>query len=101
MRLSTEQIDVIRHAARNAFGSDASVRLFGSRTDDSARGGDIDLYIETVLADANAVVRAETAFLAELYRLLGEQKIDLLVDYPARTLRPPIFDIARRTGVPL
>lgn len=47
MRLSQEQIKLISDTVRLAAGSDAAVYLFGSRLDDRAKGGDIDLFIET------------------------------------------------------
>lgn len=45
MRLTPEQIRSIKQVAAEVFGSDAHVYLFGSRVDDQARSGDIDLYI--------------------------------------------------------
>lgn len=41
MRLSTDQIQAIRHAANTAFGEGTAVWLFGSRVDDAKKGGDI------------------------------------------------------------
>ena len=73
--------------------------LFGSRADDSKRGGDIDLLIETDQTDINALTRAEITFLTQLQMKLGEQKIDVLLDYPSRKTRPPIFAIAKTTGI--
>ncbi len=46
MRLSEDQRKTIHHTARELFG-DCTVYLFGSRVDDAARGGDIDLLVET------------------------------------------------------
>ena len=43
MRLSLSTRSTIRDTVRSVVGPDATVRLFGSRTDDDARGGDIDL----------------------------------------------------------
>jgi hypothetical protein len=39
--------------------------------------------------------------LTKLQMKLGEQKIDILVDYPARKYTPPIYTIAKQTGVRL
>ena len=46
MRLSHREINIIISKAKLIF-DDAIVYLFGSRTDDSKSGGDIDLYIVT------------------------------------------------------
>lgn len=59
MRLSEQQCSVIRTAVAENFGVDANVWLFGSRLDDTARGGDIDLYIEADTDDADAIVNAK------------------------------------------
>lgn len=47
MRLTIDQTRVILQCVQRQFGADARVMLFGSRLDDSARGGDIDLLVET------------------------------------------------------
>lgn len=101
MRLSEQQIEVIKSAVRRHFGAQAGVRLFGSRTDDRARGGDIDLYVDSRLESADAAVAAEVALWSELQRRLGEQRIDILVDYPTRRHRSPIYRVARETGTRL
>ena len=47
MRLSPAQTRVILHCVREQLGADASVMLFGSRLDDDARSGDVDLLVES------------------------------------------------------
>jgi hypothetical protein len=47
MRLTSDQILSILGTALRLSGEDAVVYLFGSRLDDWARGGDVDLLIET------------------------------------------------------
>jgi predicted nucleotidyltransferase len=47
MRITAYQHQVILAATREFFGERALVRLFGSRMDDTQRGGDIDLWVET------------------------------------------------------
>ena len=47
MRLSIEELKIIRDSAVKYFGKNSKIYLFGSRTDDKKRGGDIDIYIET------------------------------------------------------
>ena len=47
MRISPAQRQSIVRATHQSFGEESSVCLFGSRADDSRRGGDVDLYVET------------------------------------------------------
>jgi len=101
MRLTPQQRDIIREEVGRAFGLDARVKLFGSRTDDSARGGDIDLYVE---ADGDSssdeLLERELRLHAALQRRLGERRIDIVVH---RRGAPPrsIDTHAERTGVPV
>ena len=99
MRLTDQQHTIIRAAVTETFGAGANVWLFGSRVDDSQRGGDIDLLIETDQVDVDAIARAEIVLLAKIQMKMGEQKIDVLLDYPSRKIRPPIFSIAKQTGI--
>ena len=99
MRLTDQQHATIRAIVTETFGAGAGVWLFGSRVDDSRRGGDIDLLIETDQVDINTITRAEIAFLTRLQMKLGDQKIDVLLDYPSRKNHPPIFSIARKIGI--
>ncbi|WP_416138518.1 nucleotidyltransferase domain-containing protein [Halomonas sp. HK25] len=101
MRLTAYQQHIIRQAARDCFGPGARVTLFGSRADDEARGGDIDLLIATDMTNIEDIIRSEIAFQLQVQQAIGEQKIDLLIDYPGRGEHPPIFEIAERTGVRL
>ncbi len=86
MRLTTDEIQAITDCARKHFGAGCSVRLFGSRTDDLRRGGDIDLHIAAETA-ALADIENELAFLQELKGRIGEQKIDVIVRAPNYTRR--------------
>ncbi len=101
MRLTPFERETLKHAAEESFEAGAVVHLFGSRVLDDRRGGDIDLLIETRMSDPARIARAHTRFLSSVYALLGEQKIDVLIDYPARKQRPAIFDLARQQGVVL
>lgn len=100
MRLSAKHRDLITAVLHEKFGAGSRIWLFGSRVDDTRRGGDIDLYIEPELQDPDALVDARIAALVELYQHLGEQKIDLVVKRKQAPLQL-IHRVARSEGVPL
>lgn len=99
MRLSVPQIQVIKNAVDQVLAAQNQVWLFGSRVNDNARGGDIDLFVET---DAILGNRAEAIcrIYGALFMALGDRKIDILLK-DAQTSEAPIFSIARDTGVKL
>jgi len=99
MRLTTRERDVIVQNIQAKFGNDAKIWLFGSRADDSKRGGDIDLYVETAKSFSQCW-RTKIAVVAALQIQLGDQKIDLIVHCPNDT-EYPINQIAKQTGVRL
>lgn len=98
MRLSAEQTEAIRAAARSAFGEDAVVRLFGSRTRDDALGGDIDLHVEA--APERADLDHEVLFRAALWKMLDEPQVDVVVTARGAPLRW-IDTAALREGIVL
>ncbi|PXW97059.1 hypothetical protein C7444_105158 [Sphaerotilus hippei] len=103
MRLTPDEQQAVRLASREAFPTGTRVLLFGSRVDDQKRGGDIDLLVELPQAlSAADMVQRRTRFSARLYRLLGEQRIDVVMT-PAAGGDPvsPVVRSARETGVPL
>ena len=99
MRLSPEQVAIIRQAAQESFGPEARVWLFGSRVDDSKRGGDIDLLVQTRTLSADAALRCKISMLGLLESRLGERKIDIVIEQPDDPR--PIVRIAHETGIPL
>ena len=101
MRLTHTEHHILKQKAEEFFGPSVRVRLFGSRADDTARGGDIDLLIEVTTTDPAVIMRAQTLLMARLLARLGDREVDVLVDYPSRQTHPPIFDVARREGIPL
>jgi hypothetical protein len=44
------------------------------------------------------IARAEINLMSRLQAKLGEQKIDVLVEYPTRETYPSIFRVAKQTG---
>jgi predicted nucleotidyltransferase len=79
MRLSQFQIDSINKLARKHFGQETTVWLFGSRTDDLKKGGDIDLFISNN-NENSLTIEAKIHFLAELKTKIGDRKIDVVFD---------------------
>ena len=98
MRLSGHYVSEIKAAAREAFGADAIVRLFGSRIDDEQRGGDIDIHVEA--APEAADLDHELRFRALVWKSLDEPQIDVVV--AARGAAPRWIDrAALREGLVL
>ena len=79
MRLSKLQIDIINKLARKYFGQETTVSLFGSRTDDRKKGGDIDLLIKNN-DETTLILETKIHFLAELKTKIGDRKIDVVFD---------------------
>ena len=75
MRLSAQDIDTIKSVIL-AHIEDAKIYLFGSRVDDTKKGGDIDLYF--VLQEHSNLFEKKIKFLSRVKRELGEQKIDIV-----------------------
>ena len=97
MRLTTEQVQAIRHAAKRVLGADARASVFGSMALDDCKGGDIDLLFET---DAQLANQAKVLCqqYGALTLALGDRKIDVILK-DANTPPAPVFEIAKRTGV--
>jgi predicted nucleotidyltransferase len=99
LRLTGKQVEIIKSEAQRQFGAEARVILFGSRTNDLARGGDIDLLVQTPNRLDNRA-SAAARFAATLQLRLGDQRIDVLISTPDTPLQP-IHRAAMETGVPL
>ena len=99
MRLNSDQVQAIKQAAQQVLGDDARVTLFGSRTNDAQRGGDIDLLFETPRRIDDRVA-ARGQLYVKLIRHLGDRKIDVLLK-DAGTAEAPVMRVARETGVVL
>jgi len=98
VRLTSSQIHTLIDATHKCFGNSANIWLFGSRTDDTKRGGDIDLFIETDLQ--LGIVNAKLKMREELWLKFGEQKIDLLIRSRHKELSP-MHKLAKDSGVEL
>jgi predicted nucleotidyltransferase len=97
MRLTEEEIHAIEACARRHFGVGCKVRVFGSRVDDTRRGGDIDLHVETDSPES-ASLQNELKFRLDLADRIGEQRVDVIVRAPGH--KPRAIDlIADETGI--
>ena len=97
MRLANNQIQAIRQIASQVAGSQSRVRVFGSRLDDAARGGDLDLMLElTEPVDNPALIAAQLS--GRVSRIMNGRKVDVLLSAP-NLMRLPIHDIAFQEGV--
>ena len=96
MRLSVAQTRQITHTVRQLAGGTAEVYLFGSRLDDNARGGDVDLLIESA-APLGLLQRARIKMELEAALSLP---VDIVVHRQGVPLHPIDIEV-RATGVRL
>jgi predicted nucleotidyltransferase len=96
MRLTEAQRTTILAEVESLLGKDTLLWLFGSRVDDAARGGDIDLYAEVA---GDVPVQVEARLVARLEHKL-DNHVDLVIRHP-HSPESPLFNIARMTGVRL
>ncbi|MGC3874665.1 nucleotidyltransferase domain-containing protein [Halomonas sp. GXIMD04776] len=96
LRLTDDQIRTIKQTTSEIFGPGVQVRLFGSRLDNSAKGGDIDLLVESEHLIDEKLAKALT-LTARLQLRLGDQPFDVLVVDPGVRLNA-VHQQALRTG---
>lgn len=96
MRLTTEQAQVIKTNTQETFGVNTEVYLFGSRTKNELKGGDIDLYV--IPQHTNDTLQKKLSLIAKLQMELGEQKIDIVIATDPTRL---IEQEALKTGIKL
>ncbi len=95
MRLEANQLKAIQEEVRR-FDPASEIYLYGSRVDDSARGGDIDLLVVSDTLGFRDVLRLRTAILDRI----GWQQLDLAVRRRDQ-LSEPLAVLARQNGVKL
>jgi len=93
MRLKNYEIEAIRNVVRK-YDEKARVYLFGSRTDEKAKGGDIDLLIISDVLTFNEKRKIRL----DLYKKLGEQKIDIII---TKEVKGAFIKLAYEKGVRL
>ena len=95
MRLTASEVTAIREEI-GCLDSGAEIFLFGSRVDDAARGGDIDLL---VFSDKLGF-RDELRLRARILDRIGWQQLDLVLRR-RNEMDEPLAAIARQTGIKL
>ena len=75
MRLGASEVETIREEIRQSDPA-AEIYLYGSRADDSAKGGDIDLWVRSTRITYRDTLR----LLARIQDRIGWQKIDLTIN---------------------
>lgn len=99
MRLTPQQVILIKREVVAVCGDQAEVVLFGSRVDDLAKGGDVDLLI--CLSEPNdhpAELSARVS--ARVSRQLGGRQVDAVIKAP-NLAELPIHQLAQQQGVRL
>lgn len=100
MRLTEKEQSAIASAITPFARKGMELWLFGSRTDDSARGGDIDLLL--ILPNESGqkkLARQKIDLLVAIKNTLGEQKIDLLITTRERISQDPFLTIITETAL--
>jgi len=75
MRLTADEVNTLKKSII-AIDANALIYLFGSRVDNSKRGGDIDVLIVSKILNRQDLRTIRQQF----FEHFGEQKIDLLID---------------------
>ena len=100
MRITDQQKEIIKKVvATEVVNGDAQVTLFGSRTDDTKKGGDIDLLI-TLSEPVVHPAELSATISAKLIRQFQGRKVDVLLSAP-NLKHLPIHSVAQQTGIRL
>ena len=95
MRLTEREITAIREEIWR-LDPKAEVYLYGSRVDDTARGGDVDLLVISATLGFRDVLRLRTRILDRI----GWQQLDLVVRRRDQ-MDEPLAAMAQETGIKL
>jgi predicted nucleotidyltransferase len=97
MRLSDAHRQAVLRVVAEHCGPAARVRLFGSRLDDSRRGGDVDLLVE-LPTEPDDLPALQRQLYVKLLRALDGRPVDVFVLGP-HSLHRPLHEQALREGV--
>lgn len=77
LRLTDWEVKAIKKIARDIFGENVKLWIFGSRINPEAKGGDIDIYIE--VENLSDIIDKQIKYLTQLKLKIGDQKVDLVI----------------------
>jgi uncharacterized protein len=90
VRIRERDQQKILQVISSALDAPFKVYLFGSRIDDTARGGDIDLLILSDSDSINKWRQKKRALIVAIHKEIGERKLDIVFDSD-----PPKLDFVR------
>lgn len=99
VRLSVKDSIALEMSFRKCFLKEDGLWIFGSRTDLTKKGGDIDLYIETNAKDIDEAIEMKSNFISTIEKAIGEQKIDVVLNAVNFPYPLPIYEIVKTEGV--
>jgi predicted nucleotidyltransferase len=93
MRISKKEVDsIIEALSVFIININAELRLYGSRVDDHAKGGDIDLLLIVSAKDfASQLIYKKPEILVAIKKLLGERRVDLTITTFAEISEDPFL----------
>jgi len=99
MRLSPAMQTAMTQAVRRVAPNATAIWLFGSRLDDDAKGGDVDLMVEFAQpVEQPALLAARIA--VQVMRALGGREVDVVLKAPNLSLSG-IHRVAMEYGIQL
>lgn len=90
MRLSIQEADAICCVIQRWLGQrHGRLQLYGSRIDDTLKGGDIDLLLVVPTEEDKLAIQASKYdIIIELKTVIGEQKIDFSIIHEKELIEP-------------
>jgi len=101
MRITADQLRIVKKLSRHYFGEDAELWLFGSRVDDKQKGGDYDFLIETSLTNPDEIISRKIDMITQLQSSypFEDEKIDIIVKRRQSSFDMPVYHIVKDEGV--
>lgn len=98
MRLTVEEIQGLNNAVKKYL-SEYELRVYGSRTDDSKKGGDIDLLLIVGPDNLNTTLSIKHLLLVEMKNNIGDQKIDLTLCDAKKLQEEPFLSMVIKQSI--